>query len=301
MMKKVCHADGFIAALDQSGGSTPKALRLYGIKDDEYEVGEKSMYDQVHKMRTRIMTSLDGDRILGAILFEDTMNREIEGVPTAEYLWKEKTIVPFLKVDKGLEPEKDGVQLMKPIPKLGNACDAAVAHGVFGTKMRSVINFANLSGIKQIVDQQFEFGKKIMAKGLIPILEPEVNIKSPEKAECEAMLRSVLIENLKLLRNDQKLMFKLTLPDVDDLYETLVTHPNVVRVVALSGGYTRAEANALLARQHGVVASFSRALTEGLRDDLTQDAFDKMLDTSIQAIFDASKASPVTKELHAHK
>mmetsp|Transcript_41019 Transcript_41019/g.73964 ORF Transcript_41019/g.73964 Transcript_41019/m.73964 type:complete len:230 (-) Transcript_41019:174-863(-) len=229
------------------------------------------------------------------------MNREIEGVSTAEYLWKEKTVVPFLKVDKGLEPEKDGVQLMKPIPKLDEMCDAAVAHGVFGTKMRSVINMADLSGIKQIVEQQFEFGKKIIKKGLIPILEPEVSIKSPEKAECEAMLRAVIIENLKLLRNEQKLMFKLTLPDVDDLYENLVTHPNVVRVVALSGGYSRAEANALLARQHGVVASFSRALTEGLRDDLTQEEFDTMLDKSIGEIFDASKASGVTKELHSHK
>eukprot|EP00581_Thalassiosira_minuscula_P014336 CAMPEP_0183729644 /NCGR_PEP_ID=MMETSP0737-20130205/30809_1 /TAXON_ID=385413 /ORGANISM="Thalassiosira miniscula, Strain CCMP1093" /LENGTH=310 /DNA_ID=CAMNT_0025961885 /DNA_START=27 /DNA_END=959 /DNA_ORIENTATION=+ len=303
MMKKVCHTDGFIAALDQSGGSTPKALKLYGIKDDEYEVGEISMFDQIHKMRTRIMTSnkFSGDRILGAILFEDTMNRDIDGVPTAEYLWKEKNVVPFLKVDKGLEPEKDGVQLMKPIPKLDEMCDAAVAHGVFGTKMRSVINMADLSGVKQIVEQQFEFGKQIMKKGLIPILEPEVSIKSPEKAECEAMLRAEIMENLKLLRNDQKLMFKLTLPNVDDLYENLVTHPNVVRVVALSGGYSRAEADALLARQHGIVASFSRALTEGLRDDLTAEEFDVMLDTAIGEIFDASKASGVTKELHAHK
>lgn len=302
-MKKVCHADGFIAALDQSGGSTPKALRLYGIEDDAYEVGEKSMYDQIHKMRTRIVTSpkFRGDRILGAILFEDTMKRDVEGAPTAEYLWKEKGVVPFLKVDKGLEAEKDGVQLMKPIPNLDAMCDAAVACGVFGTKMRSVVHSADLSGIKQIVEQQFEFGKQIMAKGLIPILEPEVNIKSPEKAECEAMLRAELMENLKLLRNDQKLMFKLTLPDVDDLYENLVAHPNVVRVVALSGGYSRAEANALLARQHGVIASFSRALTEGLRDDLTPDAFDAMLDASIQEIFDASKASGVTKELHSHE
>lgn len=302
MLKKVCHADGFIAALDQSGGSTPKALRLYGIKDEDYETGEKSMFDQVHKMRTRIITSpkFNGDKILGTILFEDTMNREIEGIPTAEYLWKKKTVVPFLKVDKGLEPEKDGVQLMKPIPKLDEMCDAALSHGVFGTKMRSVIKLADLSGIKQIVEQQFEFGKKIMAKGLVPILEPEVDIKSPEKKECEAMLRAELMENLKLLRSDQKLMFKLTLPDVDDLYENLVTHPNVVRVVALSGGYSRSEANALLARQHGVVASFSRALTEGLRDDLTKEEFDTMLEASIGEIFDASKASPVTKDLHAH-
>ncbi|KAL7453513.1 hypothetical protein ACHAWC_005179 [Mediolabrus comicus] len=302
MLVKMCHSDGFIAALDQSGGSTPKALRLYGIKDDEYEVGEKSMFDCIHKMRTRIMTSpkFNGDRILGAILFEDTMNRRVDGLPTAEYLWTKKTIVPILKVDKGLEAEKDGVQLMKPIPNLDTMCDAAVANGVLATKMRSVINSANLEGIKQIVEQQFDFGKQIMAFGLVPILEPEVNIKSPEKQEIEAMLRAELSEQLKLLREDQKLMFKLTLPTVDDLYENLVNHPNVVRVVALSGGYSRAEANALLARQHGVVASFSRALTEGLRDDMTQDAFDTLLDTSIGEIFEASKASGVKKELHAH-
>jgi fructose-bisphosphate aldolase class I len=303
MMKKMCHADGFIAALDQSGGSTPGALRLYGIKDDEYEVGEDSMFDQVHKMRTRIMTSpkFDGDRILGAILFEDTMNRKIEGLPTAEYLWKMKSIVPFLKVDKGLEPEKDGVQLMKPIPNLNELCDAALAHNILGTKMRSVINSADQSGIKQIVEQQFEFGKKIMAKGLIPILEPEVNIKAPDKSECEAILRAELHENLKLLREDQKLMFKLTLPDVDDLYETLLDHPNVVRIVALSGGYSRAEACALLERQHGIVGSFSRALTEGLRNDLSDEEFDTMLDTSIGEIFDASKANPIKKDFHSHK
>lgn len=303
MMKKACHADGFIAALDQSGGSTPKALKLYGINEDEYEVGKPSMYDCIHKMRTRIMTSpsFNGNRIMGAILFEDTMNREINGVPTAEFLWKEKNVVPFLKVDKGLEPEKDGVQLMKPIPELNSMCEAAITKGVFGTKMRSVINFANKEGIKAIVEQQFTIGKQIMAKGLIPILEPEVNIKSPEKAEAENLLRLELMENLKMLRDDQKLMFKLTLPDVDDLYEQLVSHPNVVRVVALSGGYTRAEANDLLARQHGVVASFSRGLTEGLRDDLTDAEFDAMLDTSIEEIFKASCASGVKKELHTHK
>ena len=238
--------------------------------------------------------------ILGAILFEDTMNREIDGVPTTEYLWKEKGVVPILKVDKGLEPEKDGVKLMKPMPNLPALLDAAIDNGVFGTKMRSVIEVADLSGIKQIVDQQFEFAYHIMRKGLVPILEPEVNIKSPEKAECEAMLRACLMENLKQLRNDQKLMFKLTLPDVDDLYENITQHPNVVRVVALSGGYSRAEANEILARQHGMVASFSRALTEGLRDDLTQDDFNAHLDASIQSIYIASKASGVKKELHAH-
>jgi fructose-bisphosphate aldolase class I len=312
----------------------PKALKLYGINEDEYEVGKPSMYDCIHKMRTRIMTSpsFNGNRIIGAILFEDTMNREINGVPTAEFLWKEKNVVsltfdtskrsisfriafkptlfyhylllqqvPFLKVDKGLEPEKDGVQLMKPIPELNSMCEAAITKGVFGTKMRSVINFANKDGIKAIVEQQFTIGKQIMAKGLIPILEPEVNIKSPEKAEAENLLRLELMENLKMLRDDQKLMFKLTLPDVDDLYEQLVSHPNVVRVVALSGGYTRAEANDLLARQHGVVASFSRGLTEGLRDDLTDAEFDAMLDTSIEEIFKASCASGVKKELHTHK
>eukprot|EP00970_Alexandrium_tamarense_P014036 scaffold3848_cov198-Alexandrium_tamarense.AAC.7 len=290
--------------------TAPNALYLYGIKDDEYEVGKPSMYDAVHNMRTRIMTSksFTGDRILAAILFEDTMselsfvpNREINGVPTAEYLWKEKNIVPILKVDKGLEPEKDGVQLMKPIPELDAMCDAALAKGVFGTKMRSVINFANREGIKQIVEQQFTIGKQIMKKGLVPILEPEVNIKSPEKTEAEALLRAELLENLKMLREDQKCLFKLSLPEVDDLYEQLVSHPNVVRVVALSGGYSRAEANDLLARQHGVVASFSRALTEGLRADLTDEEFDEMLDTSIGEIFEASKASNVKKELHSHK
>ncbi len=222
-------------------------------------------------------------------------------MPTAEYLWKEKNIVPILKVDKGLEPEKDGVQLMKPIPELDAMCDAALAKGVFGTKMRSVINFANREGIKQIVEQQFTIGKQIMKKGLVPILEPEVNIKSPEKTEAEALLRAELLENLKMLREDQKCLFKLSLPEVDDLYEQLVSHPNVVRVVALSGGYSRAEANDLLARQHGVVASFSRALTEGLRADLTDEEFDEMLDTSIGEIFEASKASSVKKELHSHK
>mmetsp|Transcript_10854 Transcript_10854/g.23218 ORF Transcript_10854/g.23218 Transcript_10854/m.23218 type:complete len:303 (+) Transcript_10854:372-1280(+) len=291
MMDKVCNADGFIAALDQSGGSTPKALTLYGIKEGEYEVGKPSMFDCIHKMRTRIITSpkFNGDRILGAILFEDTMNREIEGVPTAEYLWKEKKIVPFLKVDKGLETEKDDVQLMKLIPNLDTLCDTAVAKGVFGTKMRSVIKLANKEGIKQIVEQQFSYGQQIMKKGLIPILEPEIDIKSPEKAEAEAMLHAELVESLKMLRKDQKLMFKLTLPNQDNLYEDLVNHPNVVRVVALSGGYTRDEADAILARQTGVVASFSRALTEGLRDDLTQNDFDAMLDGSIGEIFEASK------------
>lgn len=261
------------------------------------------MFDCIHKMRTRIITSpkFNGDRILGAILFEDTMNREISGMPTAEFLWREKNVVPILKVDKGLEPEKDGVQLMKPIVDLDSMCDTAISNGIFGTKMRSVIKFANKEGIKAIVEQQFNIGKKIMAKGLIPILEPEVDIKSPEKAEAETLLRAELMENLKMLRDDQKLMFKLTLPDVDDLYEQLVGHPNVVRVVALSGGYSRSEANDLLSRQHGVVASFSRALTEGLRDDLTDHEFDTLLDTSIQEIYDASIASGVKKELHTHK
>eukprot|EP01083_Nonionella_stella_P064751 169055_1 len=296
MLRKMCHTDGFIAAIDQSGGSTPKALRLYGIKDDEYEAGEESMYDQIHEMRTRIMTSpkFTGDRILGSILFEDTMRRNIEGIPTAEYLWKEKNIVSFLKVDKGLEEQCEGVQLMKPIPNLNQLCDDAVDHGVFGTKMRSVIRDANTSGIKQIVEQQFDDAKVILAKGLIPIIEPEVDIHSHSKKECEAILRAALIENLKLLRDDQKVIFKLTLPSVDDLYETLTTHPNVVRVVALSGGYTRLQANDKLRRQHGVVASFSRALTEGLRVDMTQAQFDSLLDTSIQQVFDASVASQVT-------
>jgi fructose-bisphosphate aldolase class I len=287
---KVESADGFIAALDQSGGSTPKALRLYGISEDSYS-GESEMFDLIHQMRTRIMTSpaFNGDRILGAILFEQTMDREIEGRGTADYLWSQKNVVPFLKVDKGLADEANGVQVMKPIPGLGDLLARATDKGVFGTKMRSVIKLADDAGIKEIVDQQFDVGREILAAGLVPIIEPEVDIKSPEKAEAEALLHTNILGQVEQLGADQQVMLKLTLPDVDDLYADLVAHPKILRVVALSGGYTRQEANERLARQHGVVASFSRALTEGLTAQQSDAEFNGMLDRSIQEIFDASR------------
>jgi fructose-bisphosphate aldolase class I len=290
MLQKVQSQAGFIAALDQSGGSTPKALRLYGVAESEYS-GDEEMFDKVHQMRTRIITSksFGGDRILGAILFENTMDREIGGKPTAQYLWEDKQVVPFLKVDKGLAEEADGVQVMKPMPDLDALLDRAVTNGVFGTKMRSVIKRANPAGIKAVVDQQFEIGKQIMAKGLVPIIEPEVDIKSPEKAECEKLLKENILAHLNQLKPDQKVMLKLTLPEVDDFYADCIAHPNVLRVVALSGGYSRQEANERLARQHGMVASFSRALSEGLNAQQSDAEFDKMLDESIASIFAASK------------
>jgi len=289
-LEKVRTADGFIAALDQSGGSTPKALRLYGIAESEYS-GDAEMFEKVHEMRTRIVTSpsFTGERILGAILFEKTMDGEIGGKPSARYLWEDKRVVPILKVDKGLADEKDGVQLMKPIPDLDALLERAKGHGIFGTKMRSVVKLANEAGIRAIVEQQFEIGRRIVAAGLVPILEPEVDIKSPEKAEAEALLKAGLLEHLNGLSADQQVMFKLTLPSQDDFYEDFVKHPNMVRVVALSGGYSREEANALLARNHGVVASFSRALTEGLTAQQSDAEFDKLLDESIQSIFEASR------------
>jgi fructose-bisphosphate aldolase class I len=286
---KIKDAAGFIAALDQSGGSTPKALRLYGIPDHAY-AGEPEMFDLIHALRARIMTSpsFDGDRILGSILFEMTMDREIEGRGTADYLWTVKNVVPFLKVDKGLLDEVDDVQLMKPIPDLGTLLDRAVAKGVFGTKMRSVIKHGNGAGVRAVVDQQFEIGRQIIRAGLVPILEPEIDIHSPSKAEAEQVLMRAILEQLGRLGAEEFIMLKLTLPEVDDLYADLVTHPNVLRVVALSGGYTRLEANARLARQHGVVASFSRALTEGLTVQQSKDEFDAALDASIASIFQAS-------------
>jgi fructose-bisphosphate aldolase class I len=289
-LEKVRTADGFIAALDQSGGSTPKALRLYGIAESEYS-GEAEMFDKVHEMRTRIMMSpsFGGDRILGAILFEKTMDREVGGKPTARYLWDEKRVVPFLKVDKGLAEEKDGVQLMKPIPDLDALLERGKKTGIFGTKMRSVVKLANERGIRANVAQQFEIGLRIAAADLCPILEPEVDIHSPEKAEAERILKASLLEHLNGLAPDQKVMFKLTLPSEEDFYKECIEHPNIVRVVALSGGYTRDEANALLARNHGMVASFSRALTEGLTAQQSEAEFDKLLDESIQSIFDASR------------
>jgi len=281
---------GFIAALDQSGGSTPKALRLYGIAESEYS-GEAEMFDLVHAMRTRIITSpsFGGDRILAAILFEMTMDRDIEGRPTAEYLWEVKRVVPILKVDKGLAEESDGVQLMKPMPKLDELLARAKAKGIFGTKMRSVIKQANPQGIKAVVDQQFEIGRRIIAAGLVPIIEPEVDIKCPDKAAAEDLLHAELMAHLDELPEGQLVMLKLTLPEKDNLYADCIAHPRVLKVVALSGGYSREEANERLAHQHGMVASFSRALTEGLTAQQSQAEFDKALDASIQSIFDASK------------
>ncbi|MGD9341080.1 MAG: fructose bisphosphate aldolase [Chromatiales bacterium] len=289
-LDKVRNQDGFIAALDQSGGSTPKALRLYGISEDEYS-GEAEMYDKVHEMRTRIITSpsFGGDRILGAILFEVTMDRTIKGKPTAQYLWEDKQVVPFLKVDKGLAGEENGVQLMKPMPDLDALLDRGIENGIFGTKMRSVIKLADEAGIAAVVDQQFEIGRQILGKGLVPIIEPEVDINSAEKAQAETILKARLIEHLDALEPGQQVMLKLTLPEQDDFYKECIEHSNIVRVVALSGGYSREEANDRLARNHGMVASFSRALSEGLSAQQSDEEFNQMLDASIQSIFDASR------------
>jgi fructose-bisphosphate aldolase class I len=290
-MEKITKADGFVAALDQSGGSTPKALNAYGYPENLYVKGEESMFAAVHAMRSRIMTSpsFNGDRILAAILFEDTMDRNVNDLPTGQYLWQVKNIVPILKVDKGLEAEENGVQLMKPIPGLDHLLKRAKQAGIFGTKMRSVINLANDKGVKAIVDQQFEIGKQIVAAGLVPILEPEVNIRSPEKAQAETLLKQNLLQQLNNLGEDEKVMLKLSLPSVDNFYKECIEHINVVRVVALSGGYTREEANEILARQNGMTASFSRALVEGLTYPMSEEEFDTSLNKSIQSIFDASK------------
>lgn len=287
--EKMKSAKGFIAALDQSGGSTPKALRLYGIDEGSYS-GDEQMFDLVHQMRSRIVTSpaFNGERILGAILFEMTMDREIEGRGAAEYLWEVKNVVPFLKVDKGLADAADGAQLMKPMPGLDALLGRAVDKGVFGTKMRSVIQLANQAGIDAVVDQQFEIGRQIIAAGLVPIIEPEVDINSPEKAAAEDLLKAALLDQLASLVDDEVVMLKLTLPTTDNLYAELVSHPRILRVVALSGGYSRAEANTLLARNKGVVASFSRALTEGLSAQQTEAEFNDTLDASIESIYQAS-------------
>jgi fructose-bisphosphate aldolase class I len=289
MFQKMRDGKGFIAALDQSGGSTPKALRLYGLEESAYS-GDAEMYDLIHRMRARIITSpsFNGDRILGAILFEMTMERQVEGVGTAEFLWRNKQVVPFLKVDKGLADELDGAQVMKPMPGLDELLARATAHGVFGTKMRSVIKLANPVGVDAVVDQQFEIGRQILAADLIPIIEPEVDIHSPEKQAAEDLLKTALTTQLDALGDDQNVMLKLTLPSTDDFYAELVSHPRILRVVALSGGYSRAEADALLRRNHGVVASFSRALTEGLSAQQSDEQFDTELDTTIQSIYDAS-------------
>jgi fructose-bisphosphate aldolase class I len=282
---------GFIAALDQSGGSTPKALKNYGIDEDAYS-NDEEMFRVIHEMRSRIMRSpvFNGDRILGAILFEDTMNRQIEGRDSAAYLWNVKNVVPIIKVDKGLADAADDVQVMKPIPGLDDLLARAVDKGFFGTKMRSVVKDANQKGIDAIADQQFELGRQIADAGLVPILEPEIDIHSPHKAEAEAMLKKALLDRLEQWPSDKYLMFKLTLPEEDNFYSDLVDHPNVVRVVALSGGYSREEANRRLSGNKGVVASFSRALTEGLSAQQSDEEFDKTLDASIQSIFDASNA-----------
>jgi fructose-bisphosphate aldolase class I len=288
-LKKMKTHPGFIAALDQSGGSTPKAMGLYGIKEDAWS-NEDQMFAMVHQMRTRIITSpsFTGERILAAILFENTMDRDIEGQPTADYLWKVKRVVPFLKVDKGLAAEKSGVQLMKAMPELPALLDKAKAKRIFGTKMRSVIKQANAEGINDIVNQQFEAARQIIAAGLVPIIEPEVDIHCPEKAKAEALLKTAMLKKLNELPGGQWVMLKLTLPEQDDLYADCVTHPNVVRVVALSGGYTREEATNRLCRNHGVVASFSRAMVEGLSAQQSDAEFNAMLDASIQSIFEAS-------------
>ncbi len=289
-LEKIRNRDGFIAALDQSGGSTPKALRLYGIGEDAWS-GDDEMFSIVHGMRTRIVTSpsFGGDRILGAILFENTMDREIGGMPSARYLWEEKNVVPFLKVDKGLAPEENGAQVMKPMPELDSLLARAKENGVFGTKMRSVIKLANPDGVQAVVDQQFEIGRRIVEAGLVPIIEPEVDIHSPEKEQAEVLLKEAMLAHLDALGPDQKVMLKLTLPERENFYAECVGHPNVLRVAALSGGYTREEANARMTRNHGVIASFSRALTEGLTAQQTDDEFNAMLDSSVASIFDASR------------
>lgn len=288
-LTKMRSGKGFIAALDQSGGSTPKALKLYGVEESEYS-GEDQMFDLIHGMRTRIIKSpsFGGDRVLGAILFEGTMDRAIDGVPTAQYLWETKGVIPFLKVDKGLADEVDGVQVMKPNPTLDQLLAKATKAGIFGTKMRSVIKQANAAGIKAVVAQQFEVGRQILAAGLVPIIEPEVDIKCPQKSEAEKLLKAEILAELAKQPTDQPIMLKLTLPEEDGFYLDLVSHAAVLRVVALSGGYSRDESNARLARNKGVIASFSRALTEGLSAKQTAAEFDAMLDSTIASIYAAS-------------
>ncbi|ETP69752.1 fructose-1,6-bisphosphate aldolase [Planococcus glaciei] len=288
-LELVKNGQGFIAALDQSGGSTPKALKLYGVPEDAYS-NEEEMYDLIHEMRTRVMTApaFNSDSILGAILFEQTMDRKVEGKYTPDYLWEEKGVVPFLKVDKGLADEEGGVQLMKPIPNLDELLKRAVERKVFGTKMRSVIKEANAEGIKQVVAQQFEVGKQIIAAGLVPIIEPEVDIHSADKEKIEALLKEEILKELDNLSEDQPVMLKLSIPTVDNFYKELIEHPRVVRVVALSGGYTRKEANEKLARNNGLIASFSRGLSEGVSADQSDDEFNEGIADSIRTIYEAS-------------
>jgi fructose-bisphosphate aldolase class I len=287
---RIRNQPGFIAALDQSGGSTPKALKLYGVAEGSYS-GEAQMMDLIHAMRSRIITSpsFGGNRIAGAILFEATMDRDIAGIPTAEYLWTKKQVVPFLKIDKGLADEANGVQLMKPMPTLDQLLAKARSKGIFGTKERSVIKQANADGIRAVVAQQFEVAKQVLGHGLTPIVEPEVDIHCPDKAAAEKLLKAELIAQLDKLPATQQVMLKLTLPEVDNFYSDLVAHPRVLKVVALSGGYSRDEANARLVRQKGVIASFSRALTEGLTAQQSDAEFNAALDQAIEGIFQASK------------
>jgi len=289
--EKIRSQAGFIAALDQSGGSTPKALKLYGVGEDAYS-NDEEMFGVVHEMRTRIITSpaFSGERVLGAILFENTLDRAIEGQSSSRFLWNEKKVVPFLKVDKGLADEADGVQLMKPMPKLAELLDKAVAQEVFGTKMRSVIKSANAGGIAKIVAQQFEVGRQILDAGLTPIIEPEVDIHAPDKAEAEALLRTELMGQLGQLGGDRPVMFKLTLPEEPNFYKACQDHPKMLRVVALSGGYPREEANRRLTQNKGMIASFSRALSEGLSAQQSAEEFNATLDASIQSIYEASSS-----------
>ena len=288
MLDKIITQKGFIAALDQSGGSTPKALKLYGIEESEYS-NDEEMFDMVHAMRTRIVTcnAFSGERVLGAILFENTLDRDIEGLASSHYLWQKKRVVPFLKVDKGLEAEANGVQLMKPMPQLDELLAKANAKDVFGTKMRSVVKLANHEGIKAVVEQQFAVGKQILDAGLVPIIEPEVDINSPEKAEAEALLKLEILTQLNLL-GDEKVMLKLTLPTEANFYKELVDHPKVIKVVALSGGYSRDDATAKLAENQGMIASFSRALTEGVSAQQNDEEFEATLDAAIEGIYQAS-------------
>ena len=288
-LQKMKNDDGFIAALDQSGGSTPKALLAYGVGEDEYS-GDDEMFGKVHEMRTRIMTSpaFSGDRVLGAILFENTMDRQVEGHDTGDYLWNVKNVIPFIKIDKGLADEENGAQVMKPIPDLDSLLERSVAKNMFGTKMRSVIKVANQVGVDAVVSQQFEIGRQIIGHGLVPIIEPEIDIHSPQKAEAEAMLRVSLLDHANSLATDELVIFKLTLPEEDNFYAEVVAHPQVARVVALSGGYSRDEANARLSRNNKVIASFSRALSEGLSAQQSDDEFNTTLDATVQSIRDAS-------------
>ncbi len=289
--ERVAKGNGFIAALDQSGGSTPKALRLYGVPETAYS-GETEMYDLIHAMRSRIIKSpaFTGDKVVGAILFEQTMDRMIDGIPTASYLWDKRKVVPFLKIDKGLEAEVNGCQVMKAMPELDALLDKAVAAGIYGTKERSVISAANAAGIQAVVDQQFAIGAQVAAKGLMPILEPEVKISIADKPQAEALLRDALLKGLDALPKGQKVMLKLTLPTVENFYAPLVDHPNVLKVVALSGGYSRDEANAILAKNRGIIASFSRALTEGLSAQQSDAEFNSALGAAISSIHAASVA-----------